>query len=213
MTQALPISKTITTMAQLQERFALEPADTDRFFPEWHEDLPALTAAEQALLDKIKQRFVRHRTRGEIPEGTVNMLIVAHLLEAAGFYDEPFFITNEHSVEVVLEDRDEKLRGRLDTLVFQAQFWSAVVESKKSISLAAGIPQLLAYMMAVPDSDRLLYGMVADGDFYMFIKLAKQKPAIYDFSDVFSLFLVRQNKLYEVFQILKNLRHAIASAV
>ena len=100
MTQSLAISKTITNMAQLQERFTLIPADSDRFFPEWHENLPELTETERAFLDKIKRRFIRHRLQGELPEGTVNMLIVAHLLEMAGFYDEPFLLTNEKSVEI-----------------------------------------------------------------------------------------------------------------
>lgn len=192
-------------MAQLQERFTLLPASSDSFFTEWHENLPELTETEEAFLDKIKRRFVRHRMQGELAEGTVNMLIVAHLLELAGFYDEPFMITNEKSVEVVLEERDEILGGRIDTLVFQRQFWSAVVESKKSISFEAGLPQVLAYMMATTNPDKALYGMVTDGGLYMFIKLLKQETAIYDFSDVFSLLLLRQNKLYDVLRVLKRL--------
>lgn len=137
MTQSLAISQAITNMAQLQERFVLMLADSDRFFTEWYENLPELTETERAFLDKIKRRFVRHRQQGELAEGTVNMLIIAHLLELAGFYDEPFLITNEYSVEVVLEERDEKLRGRIDTLVFQQQFWSAVVESKSLLPMTA----------------------------------------------------------------------------
>ncbi|EDX78616.1 Type I restriction enzyme R protein N terminal domain protein [Coleofasciculus chthonoplastes PCC 7420] len=205
MTQSLAISQAITNMAQLQQRFTLNPADSDLFFPEWHDNLPGLTETERAFLDKIKRRFVRHRMQGELAEATVNMLIVAHLLELAGLYDEPFLITNEYSVDVVLEERDEKLRGRIDTLVFQRQFWSAVIESKKSISFEAGIPQALAYMMTTPQSDKPLYGMITDGGLYMFIKLVNRDPAIYDFSDVFSLLLLRQNKLYDVLQVLKRL--------
>ncbi|NET37347.1 MAG: type I restriction endonuclease subunit R [Cyanothece sp. SIO1E1] len=209
MTQALAISKTITSMAQLQERFTLLPAEHDGFFTEWYEDLPELAKAERAFLDKIKHRFVRHRQQGELAEGTVNMLIIAHLLELAGLYDEPFLITNEYSVEVEIADRDEKLRGRIDTLVLQNQFWSVVLESKKSISFEAAIPQVLAYMMTTPQSDRPLYGMVTDGRLYMFIKLVNQQPAIYDFSDVFSLLLLRQNKLYDVLRVLRRLSKAI----
>ncbi|MEQ9367495.1 MAG: hypothetical protein RIG63_00480 [Coleofasciculus chthonoplastes F3-SA18-01] len=43
MSQSLAISQTITNMAQLQERFTLIPADSDLFFPEWHDNLPELT--------------------------------------------------------------------------------------------------------------------------------------------------------------------------
>ncbi len=203
MTQGTAIARVITSMAQLQERFAIVPATDDNFFPEWRDRLPELTAAEQSFLDKIKYRFDRHRASGEMAESTVNMLVVAHLLELAGFYDEPFLITNEYAVEMELQDRDEVLRGRIDTLVFLQQFWSLVVESKRSISFEAGIPQLLAYMMASPPSGEPLYGMVTDGSLYMFVKLVNQNPAIYDFSDVFSLLLLRENKLYRVLQVLK----------
>jgi hypothetical protein len=33
-------------------------------------------------------------------------------------------------VELLLEDRDEMLRGRIDTLIIQQQLWVLVVESK-----------------------------------------------------------------------------------
>lgn len=203
MTQSLSLARTITSMAQLQERFTIAPAADDNFFPEWHDRLPELTEAERSFLDKIKHRFHRHRASGEMAESTVNMLVVAHLLELAGFYDEPFLITNGYAIEIELQDRDELLRRRIDTLVFLQQFWSLVVESKRSISFEAGIPQLLAYMMASPSLGEPLYGMVTDGSLYMFIKLANQNPAIYDFSDVFSLLLLRENKLYRVLQVLK----------
>ena len=140
MTQSLSIARTITSIAQLQERFTIAPATDDNFFPEWRDRLPQLTEAERSFLDKIKHRFHRHRASGEMAESTVNMLVIAHLLELAGFY-EPFLITNEYAIEIELQDRDELLRGRIDTLVFLQQFWSLVVESKRSISFEAGIPQ------------------------------------------------------------------------
>ena len=43
----------------------------------------------------------------------------------------------------------------------------------------------------------------------MFIKLLKQPPQ-YDFSDTFSLFLVRQNKLYDILRVLKQIAGLIA---
>lgn len=171
-----------------------------------------MTAAERSFLDKVKHRFDRHRASGEMAESTVNMLIVAHLLELAGFYDEPFLISNEYAVEIEVRDRDEVLRGRIDTLVFLPQFWSLVVESKRSISFEAGIPQLLAYMMASPPTEEPLYGMVTDGSLYMFVKLENQNPAIYDFSDVFSLLLLRENKLYGVLQVLKRLANTMKAS-
>lgn len=205
MVQTVAISQAITSIAELRTRFNLTPTEDNQFFTEWFQNLPDLTDVEKALLDKVRCRFVRHRDRGKLTEGTVNLLLVSPLLELAGFYDEPFFITTEPTVEVLLEDEDELLRGRIDTLVFQEHLWVLVVESKQSISFAAAIPQALAYMIGTPNTDEPVYGMVADGDLFMFIKLLKQDPPQYDFSDTFSLFLLRQNKLYDILRVLKQI--------
>ena len=210
MVQALAISKAITTMAMLREKFNLIPTNNNQFFTEWFQDLPELTDEEKASLDKIRHRFTRNRECGQLSEGTVNLLLIYPLLELAGFYDEPFFIKTEPQVEILLEDRDELLRGRINTLVIQQSLWVLVVESKRSISFEAAIPQALTYMMANPNLEKPVYGMVSDGSLFMFIKLLKQDPPQYDFSDVFSLLLLRQNKLYDILQVLKQISGAIA---
>ncbi|WP_071592014.1 hypothetical protein [Baaleninema simplex] len=61
MTSIRAISQALTSMAQLEARFDLAAAQSDRFFPEWYEDLPSLTAEERASLDKIRHRWMRHR--------------------------------------------------------------------------------------------------------------------------------------------------------
>jgi len=205
MVQSLAISRAITTTAEVEEKFNLTPADHDQFFTEWFQDLPDLTDEEKASLDKVKHRFYRHRRRGELAEGTVNLLLVSPLLEMAGFFDEPFLIKTEPQVEILLEDRDELLRGRIDTLVIQERLWVVVVESKRSISFEAGVPQALAYMMGNPNPEKPVYGMVTDGNLFISIKLLKQDQPQYDFSDTFSLFLLRQNKLYDILRILKRI--------
>ena len=210
MVQSLAISKAITTMAEVEERFNLTQTSDSQFFSEWFQDLPELTGEEKATLDKIRSRFARHRRRGEMAEGTINLLLVSPLLELAGFYDEPFFITTEPQVEILIQDQDEILRGRIDTLVIHQRFWVLVVESKRSISFEAGIPQVLAYMMGNPNPEKPVYSMVTDGSLFMFIKLLKQDSPQYDFSDVFSLLLLRQNKLYDILQVLKQIGGAIA---
>ncbi len=212
MVQTLGVSKAITSMAQLRERFNLTPTNNDQFFTEWFQDLPELTDEEKITLDKIKHRFTRHRDIGELAQGTVNLLVVSPLLELTGFYDEPFFIRTEPQVEILLEDQDEILRGQIDTLVIQERLWVLVVESKRSISFAAAIPQALTYMMANPNLNKPVYAMVTDGDLFMFIKLLKQDPPQYDFSDTFSLLLLRQNKLYDILRVLKRIGGLIAPA-
>jgi len=209
MVQSLAISKSITTLADVEDRFSLSPTDNKQFFTEWYQDLPEITDEEKTTLDKLKQRFSRHRNRGKLAEGTVNLLLVSPLLELAGFYDEPFFITTEPSVEISLENRDEILRGRIDTLVIQEQFWVLVVESKSSISFEAAIPQALTYMMSNPNAEKPVYSMVTDGSLFMFIKILKQEQLQYDFSDTFSLLLIHQNKLYDVLRVLKRISNTI----
>ncbi len=210
MVQTVAIAKAITSMAELRERFNLTPTDNDQFFREWFQDLPELTIEEKTTLDKVKHRFFRHRNRGQLAEGTVNLLLVSPLLELAGFYDDPFFITTEPQVEILIEDRDELLRGRIDTLVIQQRLWVLVIESKRSISFEAGIPQALTYMMGNPNPEKPVYGMVTDGGLFMFTKLLKQDPPQYDFSDIFSLLLLRQNKLYDILRVLKRIGGSIA---
>jgi hypothetical protein len=111
---------------------------------------------------------LRHRNRGKLAEGAVNLLLVSSLLELAVFYDEPFFITTDSSVEIVLENQDEILRGRIDTLVIQEQFWILVVDSKSLISFEAAIPQVLTYMMNNPNSEKSVSSMVTDGSLMIF---------------------------------------------
>jgi hypothetical protein len=212
MVQTAPISKAITSLGDLQEKFNLTPTSDPEFFTEWFHNLPDLTDVEKATLDRLKHRFTRHHNYGKVAEGVVNLLLVSPLLELAGFYDEPFLITTEPQVEILLEDDDELLRGRIDTLVIQNRLWVLVVESKRSISFEAAIPQALTYMMANPQPSQPVYGMVTDGSLFMFIKLLAQEPPQYDFSDTFSLLLFRQNKLYDVLRVLKQIGRTISPA-
>lgn len=212
MVQTLAISQAITSIADVEKKFNLTPTNDRQFFTEWFQDLPELTNEEKVSLDKVRHRLSRHRRRGSLAEGTVNLLVISPLLELAGFYDEPFLIRTEPQVEILLEDQDEILRGRIDTLVIQERLWVLVVESKRSISFAAAIPQALTYMMANPNLNQPVYGMACDGDLFMFIKLLKQDLPQYDFSDTFSLLLLRQNKLYDILRVLKRIGGLIAQA-
>jgi len=143
MVQTYPISKTITTLADLEQRFNLIPTDNDLFFQEWQQDLPQLTAQEKETLDQIKRRFLRHRKRSSLAEGLINQLLIGPLLTLAGLYDEPFYVTTEASVELEVEEKDEILRGHIDTLVIAQQFWVLIVESKSTIAFPVALPQIM----------------------------------------------------------------------
>jgi hypothetical protein len=58
----------MTTMDQVQSRFPIAYAADPNFFPEWKQDLPALTDLEQSQLAHIQRRFLEHRDRGSLPE-------------------------------------------------------------------------------------------------------------------------------------------------
>lgn len=219
MSQTLAISKRITSLAQLHQQFpGLAAAATDDFFPEWQQPLPDLSVPEQQALDLAYQRYYRYRLQGELSEGTVKLLLVFPLLELAGFYDEPFLIATEAPVELVIPDQaitdpaipgqteqTQVLTGRIDALVVRDHLWVVMVESKRSVAFSAAIPQALAYMLATPQPQHPVYGLVTDGDLFMFIKLEQQPQLRYDFSEPISLFVPRRNRLYEVMRVLKGL--------
>ena len=205
MVQTHPISKTITTLADLKQRFNLSATDNDQFFSEWQQDLPDLTSQERETLDQIKRRFERHRERSPLAEGVINQLLISPLLTLAGLYDEPFYVTTEASVELEIEEKDEILRGRIDTLVISQQLWVLVVESKSTIAFPVALPQAMTYMMANPNPERPVYGLIGNGDEFMFIKMLTQGVPQYDLSNIFSLLLPRRNQLQDILRILKQI--------
>jgi len=206
MVQTKPISKTITSLLDLRERFNLTPTTNEQFSLEFRQDLPELTDFEIATLDQIRNRFLRHRERGSLAEGTINHLVISPLLNLAALYDEPFLITTEPEVKLLLEDRDELLRGRIDTLIIQQQLWVLVVESKSTIAFSVALPQALTYMMANPNPERPVYGLITNGDEFQFIKLLSQNNPQYDLSNIFSLLLPNRNQLYDIMRVLKQVR-------
>jgi hypothetical protein len=206
MVQTKPISKTITSLLNLRERFNLTPTSNAQFSPEFTQDLPELTDSETATLDQIRNRFLRHRERGSLAEGTINHLVISPLLTLAHLYDEPFFVTTEPEVELFLEDRDEILRGRIDPLIIQQQLWVLVVESKSTIAFSVALPQALTYLIANPNPERPVYGLITNGDEFQFIKLLIQPHPQYDLSNIFSLLLPHRNQLYDIMRILKQIR-------
>ncbi len=209
MVRSIAIGENITSLNEVYARFSLKVADDEQFFTEWLEGLPEISDAEKESLDQVKNRFLYHRSAGSLAEGAVKMVVVSPLLELAGFYDSPFRIKTEESVQIAVDDRDEILRGRIDALIVQDEFWVLVVESKRTtFSFSLAIPQALTYMMANPYTDKSTFGLVTNGENFMFIKLVKGDSPQYALSDEFSVYR-RRNELYEVLQVLKRIGSAI----
>lgn len=135
----------------------------------------------------------------------MTVLMVSPLLNIAGFYDPPFRVRAEESVQLVLEDSEEILQGRLDVLVLLNQLWVVVLESKKTaLSVATALPQTLAYLMANPLSDQPSFAVMTNGDEILFVKLLPRVQHYYVLSRVFSPF-TSGRELYLILQILKQI--------
>ncbi len=197
-------------LAYLEENFCLQQAKDEAFFPEWWENLPEIADLEKQQLDKIKSHFLRLAKYPPLSEETVKLVVLSPLLNLAGFYDEPFFMRSEQSIEISAEDKGEIIRGRIDVLVIQEQFWLLVIESKRSsFSLLEAIPQALSYMLANPYPEKAVFGCVTSGEDFQFIKLIKQDKSEYALSDKFTLSR-RENELYRVLSILKNISQILS---
>ncbi|MGF1987061.1 MAG: type I restriction endonuclease [Nostoc sp. ZfuVER08] len=108
------------------------------------------------------------------------------------------------------EDEEEIIKGRIDVLVIQEQFWMLVIESKRSsFSLLEAVPQALAYMLDNPSQDKPSFGLVTNGSDFIFLKLTKQNQPRYAISEQFTL-LKRKSELYQVLSILKNLSQILS---
>jgi Type I restriction enzyme R protein N terminus (HSDR_N) len=205
------------TLSELKQQFQLTRSTDAALFPEWQQDLPTLTQIEMGLLDDLRS-VVDHRAQQNyldqleqrfLIEETVKMVVVAPLLDLAGFYRQPFQIESEVPVIVEVPSDDAVIQGRIDTLIVQGQLWVLVVESKRTqLSIQTAIPQALAYLLASPRSQPN-YGLVTNGGEFVFLKLVKQPQPTYAVSNSFSV-LNQGNELYQVLQILKSIGQGFA---
>lgn len=210
------VTEAVTSLSQVESLFGLSRTADPRFFTEWRELLPALTAGEEAACDRIKASYLYNSSEGPLSESTVNLFLVSPLLYLSGFCDPPFKIRGEAPVMVSAQDNDTVLRGRIDALVLEEKLWLTLVESKQAkFSFSMAIPQALTYLMGAPATDkkdnRPLFGMVTNGDGFLFIKLMRQPRPVYALSDDFSLFRQSENQLYTVLKILKRTQTSVTS--
>jgi hypothetical protein len=203
MVQTIPATQ--VTLRALKQEFGLQQAQSPTFSPEWSEDHSALSETELQLLDRVKANFVELMEDPPMLENSVKMVVLAPLLDLAGFYHKPFRIETETSVEVEMKDEDLVIRGRIDVLVLKVRLWLLVIESKQSdFAVTRGIPQALAYMIGNPEMTEPTFGMITNGNEFLFLKATCQPTAEYANSKLFSL-VNPSNELYTVLQVLKRL--------
>ncbi|MEH2402191.1 type I restriction endonuclease [Nostoc sp.] len=202
------------TLAYLKQKFALHKSEDEQFFTEWFDYIPEISELEKQYLDRVKNNYLNVLENAPLLE-VVKMVVLSPLLYLAGFYRHPFYIATEESVEINeeiiihneanAEETKEIIKGKIDVLVLQDQLWLLIIESKRSnFSLAKAIPQALTYMLANPQPEHPAYYLVINGEDFQFMKLIKQDKPMYALSDRFTLYR-RENKLYKVLNILKNL--------
>ncbi|MBE9058590.1 type I restriction enzyme HsdR N-terminal domain-containing protein [Sphaerospermopsis sp. LEGE 08334] len=190
------------TLRELKQNFGIQIVQDATFFPEWLDGLEALKEEEQHLLDRVKANFLELMDDPPMLENTVKMVVLAPLLDLAGFYHKPFRIETETSVALEMEDEGTIIRGRIDVLVLKNRLWLLVIESKRSdFAVTRAIPQALAYMLSNEETVLPTFGMISNGNEFLFLKVLEHK---YANSRLFSL-VNPDNELYSVLQVIKRL--------
>lgn len=180
------------------------------FFTEWQTQLPALRPEEAAELEHLSDRYLRYIEAGEISEGTLNLIIVAPLLNALGFCDPLYRVRGEAWTQIRLEVDGEEgvtvLNGRIDALTLQENIWLVVIEGKRGgFNVLQAVPQALAYMMGNPNSGQPTFGLVTNGYDYLFIKATQTPERRYALSENFTLLSGEDHNLKQVARIWKRL--------
>jgi hypothetical protein len=193
------------TLAQLRETFGLQVVRDSTFFTEWMQPSVALTPEEQQMLDRVKQNFESLMEDPPMLENTVKMVVLSPLLDLAGFYRSPYSIETEPSVELTATDGDTIVRGRINVLVLQQRLWLLVIESKRSdFSVTRGLPQALSHMLANPTKESPSFGLIMNGNEFLFVKAIAHLSAQYATSRLFSL-INPGNELQDILRIMKAL--------
>jgi predicted type IV restriction endonuclease len=192
------------TLATLKERFGLKLVRDAQFFSEWKNG-SHLTESECATLDRVQANFLNLLEQPPILENSVKMVVVSPLLDLAGFYQHPYRIETETSIEIEMEDEETVFRGRIDVLVLNVHLWILVIEAKNaSFDLQVAVPQALTYMLGNPEVQLPSFGLVTNGHAFVFLKLIHQPTIQYANSRLFSL-INPGNELYEVLGVLKRI--------
>jgi hypothetical protein len=202
------ISANQITLDDVETRFGLTFVREPTFFPECLNLDAPLPESSRHILDRVQSNFLTLLKRSVVLENIVKM-VLSPLLDLAGFYELPYQIEAETSVELELENQDELIRGRIDVLVLNQQLWLLVIESKRaSFDVLTAVSQALTYMLGNPDATQPSYGLITNGNLFLFLKLIRQPQPQYTYSRLFSI-VNPGNELYFVLQILQRLGSAI----
>ena len=199
------------SLEELQEYFGLQLTTNPDSFPEWRENLPHLTDEEKRALERVKSNYFNLVNRRPLLEEAVKMVVLSPLLDLAGFYQPPFSIKTEASVEISAEDEGVIVRGNIDILVIQQRLWVLVIESKSTkFDVMEALPQALAYMLNNPSEVQPTFGFLLNGREFVFVKLTRAEFPQYSRS--YALSIERDNELYQVLGVLKRIGQLMISS-
>lgn len=190
------------SLEELQIHFGLQLSSQEGFFYEWRERGSELAETEKQALNRVRRNYLNLSFRKTFSEETVKMVVLSPLLDLAGFYQAPFGIQTEESVEITAEDDGLIVKGNIDVLVIRQRFWILVIESKSSrFDVLTALPQALAYMLDAPNPEKPVYGLLVNGREFVCVKLVHQPTPIYARS--YALSLEREGELAQVLGTLR----------
>ena len=190
------------SLYELEEKYKLQLSSDTNFFPEWNNSLPCLSDIEKQSLKRVQSNYFNLSRRRLISEEAVKMVVLSPLLDLAGFYQPPFEIETETSVEIVAEEEGFKLKGNIDVLVVQKNIWILVIESKSTkFDVMIALPQALAYMLNSPNREKPTFALLVNGREFVFVKLVKQEQPKYARS--YALSIEKNDEFEQVLKIFK----------
>lgn len=196
------VSASNLTLEELETRFDLNFVQEDNFFLSGLDEISELTPEEKQRLDRVEQQYL-YLAKREILEEVVKIVVVSPLLDLAGFFNSPFLITAEKEVKIDDDVSEDSIRGKIYFLIVQQAVWIAIIETKRSkADVMVALPQTLTYMMASPNLEKPVFGLIVNGREAVFIKLTQEKIRQYSLSRAYSL----SNPGNEFYDVLRGLR-------
>lgn len=201
MEASIPQRISSLSLSDLREKFALTRDRSDSFFEQWLAKVEQLSDFEQQALARLKLNYENIIETNPLEE-VVKLVVIAPLLDLAGFYQPPFSIRTEVSTKLVATDAGQTFAGNIDILVVKQRLWVLVIESKQSrFDVTSGIPQALSYMLSQSSStqsatDINRFAMVTNGREVVFLKLNPQQPPVYVQSRVYQVIDAKEDLTY-----------------
>lgn len=194
------------SLYELEQKFNLTLAAPDQSSLPWQQEPFRLSETEIQALAHITTNYNNQVRYPSLSEELVKMVVLSPLLDLVGFYGRNFRLVTEEPVEILLQEEDELIKGRIDVLIVQEQLWILAIESKRvQLDVMVALPQLLFYLLNSPSQQPRPLGLMTNGREFVFAQVLKAEASSpqYTCSDAFSI--NRPQEFQSVLSILKHL--------